>query len=282
MTFTGYAIDLENREELVASSTKCPTYAFGDLPERVDPRKSKLAEEGWLKVENQGSIGSCQGNALTENMEYCYAVATGAVEQFSRMYAYLLSQRFDGISGDRGSTLNGGTKAAKQGVCRESLAPYPRQYPGMSWMTQSMHDDAKNFKLKSHTALKSADECRNYIGAGAGIVQIGIMWGSDMDPDSKGCIRSFSGSSGGGHSVVLCGYIPDSDIGVRSSAGYWFLLKNSWDKRWGVGGYAYWDPTAGVQRAINHRFSSFIGRSDMETPNIRTLPHDFTKKGIRL
>lgn len=282
MTFTGYAIELEKREELNASSTSCPLYSFGDLPERVDPRRSQLAEKGWLQVEDQMQQGSCQGQALTECLEYCYAVATGAVEQFSRQYAYLLSQKFDGINGDRGSTLSGGTKAVKQGICRESVGPYAgNRYPGLGWMTATMHEDAKNFRLKSHTDLKSVEAIRNYIGAGAGIVQIGIMWGGDMDPDANGCIRRFSGNSGGGHSVVICGYLPDSDVGQRSSAGYWLLLKNSWSKRWGKGGYAYWDPTA-VASALKHRFSVFIGRSDMETPNIRPVPHDFTKKGITL
>lgn len=281
MTFTGYPIDLENREELFSTSTQCPTYAFGDLPERVDPRRSELAEKGWLRVENQGQIGSCQGASLTTCLEYCYAVATHAVEQFSMMYAYLLSQKFDGINGDRGSTLSGGTKAAKQGICRDKLGPYPRTYPGMSWMTQAMHDDAKNFKLKSHTTLKSADEIRNYLGAGAGIVHIGIMWGNEMTPDANGCIRRFSGSGGGGHAVVLCGYLPDSDVGQRSSKGYWLLLQNTWAKRWGVQGFAYLDPSA-AETMCRHRFSAIVGRSDMETPNIRTLPHDFTKKGITL
>lgn len=281
MTFTGYPIDLENRDELFSTSTQCPVYAFGDLPERVDPRRSQLADKGWLQVEDQLTQGSCQGQSLTECLEYCYAVATNAVEQFSRQYAYLLSQKFDGINGDRGSTLNGGTKAAKQGICRESVGPYTRSYPGLGWMTQAMHDDAKNFKLKSHTALKSAAEIRNYIGAGAGIVQIGIMWGNEMTPDSSGIIRRFTGNGGGGHAVTLDGYVPWQDVGVQNSAGYYFLLKNSWSKRWGKDGRAYVEPSA-VDAMCRHRFSSMIGRSDMETPNIRNISHDFTKKGITL
>lgn len=279
--FTGYPIELENREELAKTSTAVPLYSVGQLPERVDPRRSELAEKGWLQVEDQGQIGSCQGQSLTECLEYCYAVATGAVEQFSRMYAYLLSQQFDGINGDRGSTLNGGTKAARQGICRESVGPYTRSYPGRGWMTATMHEDAKNFRLKSHTELKSAEAIRNYIGAGAGIVQIGIMWGNEMTPDSNGIIRRFTGSGGGGHAVTLDGYVPWQDVGVQNAAGYYFLLKNSWSKRWGKQGRAYVDPSA-VDAMCRHRFSSMIGRSDMETPNIRKLPHNFTEKGIRL
>ena len=280
--FTGYAIELEKRDELLATSTDVPLFASSSLPERVDPRKSELASKGLLQVEDQMQQGSCQGQSLTECLEYCYAIATGAVEQFSRQYAYLLSQKFDGINGDRGSTLSGGTKAATQGICRESVGPYAgNRYPGLGWMTQSMHDDAKNFKLKSHTALRSVEAVKNYIGSGAGIVQIGISWGNEMTPDANGCIRRFTGAGGGGHAVVLCGYLPDSEVGQRSSAGYWFLLKNSWSKRWGKQGYAYIDPAA-VASMLQHRFSVFVGRSDMVTPNIRKLPHNFIEKGIRL
>ena len=62
----GYAIEFENRASLRAGATPAELLFQGDLPDRVDPRKSKLWTEDWLRVENQGQIGSCQGNALTE------------------------------------------------------------------------------------------------------------------------------------------------------------------------------------------------------------------------
>ena len=44
-----------------------------------------LYKNNWLQVEDQGQIGSCQGQALTECAEFCYGIETGKVVQFSRM-----------------------------------------------------------------------------------------------------------------------------------------------------------------------------------------------------
>jgi C1A family cysteine protease len=275
----GYAIEQEKRDELRATSTAASRLlTLGDLPDRVDPRRSELAEDGYLKVEDQLQIGSCQGQSLSDAAEYAYTVKTGRVVQLSRMYAYLVSQIFDGISGDRGSTLSGGTKAALEGLCLESTGPYPNSYPGRGWITQAMKEEAKKYRLKSHTEMKSVDDIRRFIGSGAGIVQIGISWGNEMTPDSSGCIKRFTGVGGGGHAVCFAGYVPDEDVGVKSTAGYWILLKNSWNTRWGKLGYAYVDPSA-IRSMLSHRFTVMYGRSDMDVPDIRTLPHSFTAKG---
>lgn len=274
-----YRQDLEDKQYLLSTQTDAKYLSFGNLPERIDPRNHELGQQGWLQVENQGQIGSCQGASLTENVEYCYAVATGKVLQFSKMFAYLQSQIFDRINGDRGSTLSGGTKVCKEtGICRQDIAPYPSSYPGHSWITQTMREDALKYKLLSHTNMTSAEQIKSFIGSGIGIVQIGISWNNSMSPDSSGCIRNFSGGGGGGHAVVFAGYVPNSDVGVQSSTDYWFLLKNSWGTRWGVRGYAYVDPRA-VEQMLRHQFTVMIGRSDMDTPEPRPVPVDFTKRG---
>lgn len=273
----GYRIELEDRDFLAATAIAARYAHVGDLPEMVDPRQSTLWTQNWLKVENQGQIGSCQGQSLTECGEYCYTTATGKVIQLSRMFAYLESQRFDNIRTDSGSTLSGGTRAFKEtGICLESTGPYPSRYPGHSWITQEMRQEAERYKLLSHTTMRAPEEIRDFIGSGIGIVQIGIGWNGSMEPDSSGCIRSWSGGGGGGHAVVFCGYLPDAMVGQRSSAGWWLLLKNSWGTRWGVNGFAYVDPRA-VQQMLQHRFTVMYGRSDMNTPEPRPVPVDFTK-----
>jgi hypothetical protein len=57
-------------------------------------------------------------------------------------------------------------------------------YPGWGYITDAMKAEAKQFQLKSHTAIKSAEDMRAYIGSGIGIVQIGISWNGSMTPDS--------------------------------------------------------------------------------------------------
>lgn len=273
----GYAIQLENRKLITEMSTKAVTLMMGDLPDRVDPRQTELFKSGhWLQVEDQGQIGSCQGNSLTECGEYCYTVQSGRVIQLSRMYAYIRSQQFDNIKSDSGSTLSGGTKCALDGICLEGIAQYPSRYPGWGYITDAMKADAKNYILRSHTEIKQEQDVKKYIGSGLGIVHIGIGWGSAMEPNSQGVISSFR-SGNGGHAITLTGYVTDSDIGVKSSAGYWYLLKNSWSGRWGKNGFAYVDPRA-VSQMLQDRWTVFIGRSDMTAPEPRPIHVDFTKK----
>lgn len=251
--------------------------ALADLPDEVDPRKHPSYGSGFLRTENQGSIGSCAGNALTECAEYSWTIETGRVMQFCRMFAYLETQKKDGIRGDRGSTISGGTKVARDvGFCPEADSkPYPSRYPGHSWSTGEMREAAKRYRMGSHTVLRNPDEAKAYIGDGLGIVQIGIRWGRSMSPDSRGCISSFR-VGGGGHSVVLAGYVPDSVVGVRSGDGYWFLMKNSWGTRWGIEGWAYVAPKA-VNSMMRSSYSSFVGRSDMGNPEPRPDRVDFEK-----
>jgi C1A family cysteine protease len=282
--YTGYAIEKEDREMLKSTATKAKRLlSLGDVPEWVDPRQSKLAQEAWLRVENQLSIGSCQGASLTECLEYCYGTKTNIIKQFSKMYAYLLSQEFDRINGDQGSTLSGGTKAALAGICEEGDAPYPNQYPGKSWITQTMREKAKAFRLKSHTAMESASHIKQFIGSGAGIVQIGIKWWDYMQSPPGGLVTQFSPPARGfgGHAVVFAGYVPRTRSGKESPEKYWFLLKNSHGTRYADEGYAYVLPSV-VDRMLKDPFTVMYGRSDMDVPDVRTLPHDFTKPGGKI
>jgi hypothetical protein len=90
--FTGYPIELEDRDDLRATQVDAEVLMLGDLPERMDPRTSKLGSQGFLKVEDQGQQGSCQGQSLTECGEFSNAFETGEVIQLSRQYAYIASQ----------------------------------------------------------------------------------------------------------------------------------------------------------------------------------------------
>ena len=275
----GYPIELEDRDSLRSSATEAVLLMLGDLPERMDPRSSALGSQGFLQVEDQQQQGSCQGQSLSDCGEFAHTFATGEVIQISRQYAYIASQMENNIRSDSGSTLEGGTRAFKKGFPLESVAPYAgNRYPGWGYITQAMRDKAI-YKLTSHTEMKSAEHVKQFIGSGVGIVQLGITWGNEMSPDGQGCIRSFSGRGGGGHAIVFAGYVPDSDVGVKSSAGWWLLLKNSWSKRWGKSGYAYVDPKA-CDQMIRHQWTSMYGRSDMDSPRPRPIKFDFTKQSI--
>ena len=278
--FTGYPIELEDRDALLETQVDAVMLMMGDVPDRMDPRRSKLADQGFLQVEDQQQQGSCQGQSLSDCGEFAHTFATGEVIQISRQYAYIASQIESNIRGDSGSTLEGGSKAFTKGFPLESIAPYSgNNYPGYGYITQAMREKAV-YKLKSHTQMQAAEQCKQFIGSQIGIVQIGIAWGNWMEPDQFGCIRSFSvGRGGGGHALVFCGYVPDADVGQSSSSGYWFLMKNSWSKRWGKQGYAYVSPRA-VDQMIAHQRTSMYGRSDMDSPRPRPIKVDFSQTSI--
>ena len=134
-----------------------------------DPRKV-------MKVENQGSVGSCQGHALSSCVELCYYIATGDLtRQLSRQYAYVETQRIDGISGDRGSTISGGIKlATTKGIPEESLWKYSGRYENRrpaNW--SEIETNAAQHKIGQSYKMSSYDGVRTFLGSGQGGISIG-------------------------------------------------------------------------------------------------------------
>lgn len=284
MTFnpnpTGYVIDAEEKDWLTATAVEAEYFLRGEQPDKMDPRQSPLADRGFLQVEMQGNIGACQGVSLTDCAEFAYTFATGSVIQFDWMFAYIESQKENNIRTDSGSTLSGGTRAAKRGFRPKADNNYPQSYPGHRYVTDEMVQEAAPYPLESHTEMKSSDQVRDYIGSGNGIVQIGMPWGPAMEPDSKGVINDwYTTRDDGGHAWVIVGYVPDVVVGARSPAGWWPLAKNSWSRRWGLNGYFYFNPVA-LDKCLKHPHTTCLGRSDMKVPRPRKIKFDFTKNSV--
>lgn len=259
-TSTGWRIDLDNPAELRRTSTGFRYLVDGhfEAPEEIDPRS-------WMQVENQSSMGSCQGHALSSVCEFVFNIESEEVIQFSRMFGYLGTQKLDGLLGrDRGSTINGGRKLVQEyGICRESVFPYPNpvryspQIPEMAWT------DAKNYKIKTHSFCRSYDDVFAFLASGQGAVEIGIRWRSSM---RGAVIEKFSGGGGGGHAVAFLGYSRRKDSQDRN----YLWLVNSWGKGWGKDGWAEVAPGA-VDQMARDQYTVMIGLSDMDTPKPRPI-----------
>lgn len=227
-----------------------PAIDYASLPER-------MGTSDWLITEDQGQIGSCQGNMLATVAEMAIHAATGMTIQLSRMWAYLQSQLVDNIRGDHGSTLSGGEEAAKTvGLCLESLFPYPQSYTRT--IPAGCAADAATRKLRNAQALPDYEAVMKWLRHGVGGVGIGIDWNSYCEPDSDGCFTRYRSGGGGGHSVALV----DWNGKYRDSKKRPFIeLKNSWSNRWGVNGSAFIHPNVIDQWC---REQTVMGYTDMQ------------------
>lgn len=258
MRFTGWDPELEQeRLPHLRRASRSASDWFGDRfrsmnePEELDPRR-------WHTIEDQGQIGSCQGNALSTAGEFAYWVASGGqVVQFSRWFAYRATQIIDGIRGDQGSTIEGGARCAREvGFVPESMVPYPRSYASGVRLTDAHYTEAAKHRMRSTVLMESYEDIYTWLAGGQGVVEIGIMWGREMD---TAVVESFSGRGGGGHAVVFGGYSRRVDRQGRK----YLWLANSWGQRWGNNGYSEVSPSA-VEQMIRHRWSVMIGLSDLD------------------
>lgn len=253
----GWRHDIEDRISLHAgckSTFLLRQYRGAELPAVVDPRD-------WLHVEDQGQIGSCQGNALSTAGEFAHKIATGDGKmQFSRHWCYIMSQRMDGIKGDNGSTLTGGQKVAHEyGFALESTVPYPSSYTSKIPNEEKAKEEAKAFKIKTSLQCHTFDDIREFIGHGFGGVQIGIAWPDSWMNYTGGLINDFNPGNGG-HSVIYVGYLADDEL----------LGMNSWGLRWGMKGY-FRVSRRSVEKQLAHNWTEMIGHTDMDSPKPRRI-----------
>jgi len=268
----GWRIDLENYQNLNALPNESPVLAMrGTYTEvKFDPRRV-------LKVENQGSVGSCQGQSISSVCEWVYIIATGDVNlQLSRAYGYYETQRIDGISGDRGSTIDGGRRLAMEyGICREELWTYSGRYdPKRPKPIEELRADAAKYKIGSATKLTTYEGIRTFLGAGVGGVHLGIAWNGSVD---KNIVDTYSGNSGGGHAIGLYGLSERVD----SSGRPYCWMMNSWGDKWQGDGWAEWSPSA-IETMLRTRSSVFIGLSDMPAVKPRPISLTELKEGLRI
>jgi hypothetical protein len=268
----GWRFDCEDEAYLSLLPNESPVLAMqGTYSEfAFDPREV-------MKTENQGPVGSCHGQTLSSVTELCTYIATGETTlQLSRSYAYYETQRIDGITGDRGSTISGGIKlATTRGIPRESLWTYSGRYePRRPNNWAEIEADAKNYRVGQSYRMTTYDGIRTFLGSGQGGISIGISWGGEMD---RAVVNSFSGAGGGGHAIALLSLSERKD----SSGRPFIWMQNSWGTGWGNKGWAEWAPQA-VEQMMRHRNTACFGLSDMPNLKPRELDLDAWQKGLRV
>lgn len=271
MSIAGYPIELEDREYLNSLQGESPVLAMRGTFQEV-----KLDAKQILKVEAQMRIGSCAGHSLSSILEWIYAIITGGeIVQLSRAMAYFETQVLDGIRGDRGSTISGGVKLAKKGICRESLWAYPDSYDNRRPVNyDEVLKDAENYKISTEIRMSSYDGVRTFLGAGLGGIHSGWNWNETME---KSVVEVFRPrQNDGGHSeAVIC---LSTRVDSQGKPYVWVL--GSWGTGFANKGWQEFSPTA-VEQMLRHPNTAMVGLSDMPNVQPRKFNVDDWRSALR-
>jgi C1A family cysteine protease len=221
----GWVPDLpDHRDRLYAVVRRVPR----KLPRSVDLRAE------CSPVEDQGSLGSCTGNALAGAVEFLER-KEGAprLVDVSRLFIYYNERAIEHtVSEDSGAMIRDGIKTlVKQGVCGESKWPYviarfAKKPPA------SCYVEAREHQVTAYARLEALDEMRTCLADGYPFV-----FGFTVYESFESAAVAKSGLATmprprermlGGHAVLAVGY---DDAEKR------FLVRNSWGTGWGMKGY---------------------------------------------
>lgn len=259
---TGWRSDLESHVELQATAKVFSIANKFLAPEVIDHR-------AWLKIEDQGQIGSCAGHAMSSCCEVLNHIDTrGEKIELSRMWAYLIGQKHSGgnlLGRDAGATISGCVKGAKQeGICKEETFPYTGRYH--TNLTPEAAKEAGEHKVLEHVVMRSYQQCFDWLASGVGVIEIGVPWTESL-ARTNGVINGSSGQQYGGHALAIVGYSERKDQSGRQ----YLWMANSHGMGWGNQGWAEVAPDL-FDRWCRDQYSEVIGVSDLE----EFAPRDLT------
>jgi len=187
------------------------------------------------KIEDQGSMGSCTGCAISSAMELILKRQNRLVD-LSRLFIYYQERLLEGsVNRDAGAYLRTGIKACYTwGAPDEKIWRYdPRllkQRP-----SPAAYADALKRKVTEYRRCPDFNSVKNALIAGNPVVVGFVVYRSFLSPAvTRTGIMTYPNVKKdqplGGHAVCLVGYDDSKQA---------FIAKNSWGIGWGIGGYFY-------------------------------------------
>ena len=186
-------------------------------------------------IENQGSLGSCTGQAIAGAIELLNKRNRKPTD-VSRLFIYYYERLLLGtVNYDSGAYIRDGIKATNHyGASLESYWPYDirkfRQEPISEAKT-----DALNRKVTRYERVNDFNGCVDALSNGYPVIMGFRVYDSFMSKNvARTGIMPYPNTKRerllGGHAVLLVGYDKRKKV---------FIARNSWGTNWGDKGYFY-------------------------------------------
>lgn len=199
------------------------------LPPHVDLRPH------CSPLEDQGSLGSCTGNAIVGAMEYLENVNGTSFVDLSRLFVYYNERVIEGtVKSDAGAEIRDGIKAvARLGVCTEAMCKYTvsrfTRKPSKRAYTNGM-----TRVITEYMRITNLADMQGCLATGNPFV-FGFTVYDSFESDEvartgKVPMPTKTNKVVGGHAVLAVGY---------DDATHCVIVRNSWGNQWGDGGYFY-------------------------------------------
>jgi C1A family cysteine protease len=186
-------------------------------------------------IENQGSLGSCTGQAIAGAIELLNK-RNGKPTDVSRLFIYYYERLILGtVNYDSGAYIRDGIKATNHyGASLEKYWPYDirkfRQQP-----IKEAKNDALNRKVTRYERIADFNGCIDALSNGYPVI-IGFHVYTSFMSNTVARTGNMPYPNTrrerllGGHAVLLVGYDKNKKV---------FIARNSWGTNWGIKGYFY-------------------------------------------
>jgi C1A family cysteine protease len=207
------------------------------LPEICDLR------ENCTKIQDQGQLGSCTSQAVTEAIEFLQIKNKDNFEDLSRLFVYYNTRSLMGrlyIYYDSGASIRDAVRSVvKYGVCNEDLWKYDinkfkRKPPKVAY------SDGLTHKCETYYRLNSIKDIKECLVTGFPVICGFTVYSSfETDEVARTGIVGMpkkNDKKEGGHAILIVGF---NDIMINGETKGYFICQNSWGEGWGDKGFFY-------------------------------------------
>ncbi|XP_053575862.1 uncharacterized protein LOC128665147 [Bombina bombina] len=199
-----------------------------NIPDKVDWRKENCVTE----VRNQGEYcGSCWAFATVGVIESRYCIKKGELLELSEQQLVDCDPINEGCCG--GFPVNALGYVAQHGIMKRKDYEYTQQ----KFTCKYEENEAIQLNVTKYYVLPGEDNMASSL-AYEGPLTVGFAVDEDFQLYSDGIFDGDCAESAN-HAIIIVGYGTEqgNEVDDDESEDYW-IIRNSWGKEWGEGGYA--------------------------------------------